>query len=56
MKVVYLKSALRDLAAIRTYVGRDDEQAARRVIIRIEHCVERLASFPLLRSARPEGN
>jgi toxin ParE1/3/4 len=51
MKVSYLKSALRDLAAIRAYIGREDEEAARRVVTRIEHSVERLASLP--NSGRP---
>jgi plasmid stabilization system protein ParE len=51
MKVVYLKSALKDLAAIRAYIGREDAEAARRVVTRIEQCVERLASLPY--SGRP---
>ena len=55
MKVVYLRSALRDLAAIRAYIGREDEEAARRVVTRIELCVERLASFPYSRRAGPRG-
>jgi toxin ParE1/3/4 len=55
MKVVYLKSALRDLAAIRAYIGREDEEASRRVVTRIEHCVERLADFPFSGRPGPRG-
>ena len=55
MKVVYLRSALRDLAAIRAYIGREDEEAARRVVGRVEHCIERLASFPYSGRPGPRG-
>ena len=51
MRVVYLKSALRDLEVIRTYIARDDAEAARRVVARIDRSVERLANFPY--SGRP---
>lgn len=55
MKVVYLRSALRDLAAIRAYIGREDEEAARRVVTRIEHCVARLAGLPYSGRPGPRG-
>lgn len=55
MKLVYLKPALRDLAAIRNYIGREDEDAARRVIARIEHSVERLSNFPYSGRPGPQG-
>jgi toxin ParE1/3/4 len=55
MKVVYLKPALRDLADIRTYIGRENEGAARQVIARIEYSVERLSSFPYSGRPDPQG-
>ena len=55
MRVVYLRSALADLAAIRSYIGRDDEEAARRVVARIEHCIERLANVPYSGRSGPRG-
>jgi toxin ParE1/3/4 len=55
MKVVYLRSALKDLAAILAYIGREDEGAARRVVARIEYCVERLADFPYSGRPGPRG-
>ena len=55
MKLVYLRSALRDLESIRTYITRDNPEAARRVIARIERCAERLASFPYSGRPGPRG-
>jgi toxin ParE1/3/4 len=55
MKVVYLKSALRDLEAIRVYIARDDPEVARRVILRVERSAERLASFPYSGRPGPRG-
>jgi toxin ParE1/3/4 len=45
MKVIYLRPALRDLEAIRSYIARDDLEAARRVIARIKRSAERLENF-----------
>ena len=36
MKIVYRKSALGDLESIRSYIARDNPDAARRVVERIE--------------------
>jgi toxin ParE1/3/4 len=55
MKVVYLRSALRDLAAIQAYIAQEDEEAARRVVTRIEHCIERLTSLPYSGRRGPRG-
>jgi toxin ParE1/3/4 len=51
MKVVYLRPALRDLETIRSYIEQYDEQAAERVIRRIERAVARLEILP--HSGRP---
>jgi toxin ParE1/3/4 len=55
MRVVYLKSALRDLEVIRTYIAREDVEAARLVVARIERSVERLANFPYSGRPGPRG-
>jgi toxin ParE1/3/4 len=55
MKVVYLRPALRDLEAIRIHIGRDDPEAADRVIARIERSGGRLANFPYSGRPGPPG-
>jgi toxin ParE1/3/4 len=50
MRIVFLKSAIRDLEEISEYIRRDNATAARRVIRRIRESVRRLSRFP--RSAR----
>jgi plasmid stabilization system protein ParE len=56
MKIVYGKSALKDLEAVRTYIARDNPDAARRVIERIEQAARRLENFPYSGRPGPRGN
>jgi toxin ParE1/3/4 len=51
MKIVYHKSALKDLEAIHSYIAKDNPEAANRVVARIRQATERLESFPF--SGRP---
>jgi toxin ParE1/3/4 len=55
MKIAYGKSALKDLEAIRIYIARDNPDAARRVIERIEQATSRLESFPYSGRPGPRG-
>jgi toxin ParE1/3/4 len=55
MKIVYGKSALKDLEAIRTYIARDNPDAARRVVERIEQATSRLENFPHSGRLGPRG-
>jgi toxin ParE1/3/4 len=55
MKVVYLRSALRDLEAIRSYVARFDLNAADRVVARIQQATTRLENFPYSGRSGPAG-
>jgi toxin ParE1/3/4 len=55
MRVVYLRAALRDLEVIRSYIERDDRDAARRIVGRIEHSTERLANLPYSGRPGPRG-
>ena len=55
MKVVFARSASRDLESIRSYIARDDPEAARRVIARIEQAVRRLETFPYSGRQGPRG-
>jgi toxin ParE1/3/4 len=55
MKVLYLRGALRDLEAIRNYVARDDPNAARRLVARIEQAASRLENYPLSGRPGPRG-
>ncbi len=53
MKLVYKRRALRHVEAIHDYIARNDPEAAKRVISRIEHAISWLSTIPL--SARPMG-
>jgi toxin ParE1/3/4 len=55
MKIVYGKSALRDLESIRAYIARDNPNAARRVVERIEQVAGRLENFPYSGRPGPRG-
>jgi toxin ParE1/3/4 len=55
MKVVYHRSALRNLQAIRSYIARDDVNAARKVIARIEKSIGLLESSPHMGRPGPRG-
>ena len=55
MKIVYGKGALRDLESIRTYIARDNPDAARRVLGRIEQVANRLENFPYSGRSGPRG-
>jgi toxin ParE1/3/4 len=46
MKIVYLRGALRDLAAIHTYIARDNPEAANTVVKKIQYSTSRLVSLP----------
>jgi plasmid stabilization system protein ParE len=51
MKVRYKVRALRHLEQIHGYISKHDPTAARRVVMRIEHSINRLGRFPF--SGRP---
>lgn len=51
MKVVFHRGVLRDLAAIRAYIARDNPSAAAEVVDRIRKATDRLATLP--QSGRP---
>jgi toxin ParE1/3/4 len=55
MKVVYVRAATRDLESIRNYIARDNPEAARRVVARIEQTANRLESFPYSGRPGPRG-
>jgi toxin ParE1/3/4 len=55
MKIVYLRSALKDLEAIRNYIGKFDVDAADRVIARIQQATTRLENFPYSGRSGPAG-
>jgi toxin ParE1/3/4 len=55
MKLVYARSALRDLESIHSYIARGDPEAARRVIARIERCTGRLEQLPYSGRPGPRG-
>jgi toxin ParE1/3/4 len=55
MKIVYGKGALKDLEAIQTYIARDNPDAARRVVERIEQAARRLENFPYSGRPGPRG-
>ena len=55
MKLVYARSALRDLETIHSYIARDNPEVARRVIARIEECSGRLANLPYSGRPGPRG-
>ncbi len=46
MKVLWLRTALRNLDDEAQYVARDDPAAARQLVRRIAEAVERLAQYP----------
>jgi toxin ParE1/3/4 len=46
MKILYLRSALKDLQDIRTYIARENPVAAERVVARIAQAASRLENFP----------
>lgn len=52
MKVRFAPEAHADLAAIRDWIARDDERAARRVVVRILRAAAMFRQFPML---GPEG-
>jgi plasmid stabilization system protein ParE len=55
MKVVYHRGALRDLAAIRDYIARDDPVAAQKVIARIEKVANHLSKSSYIGRPGPRG-
>jgi toxin ParE1/3/4 len=55
MKIVYLRSALRDLESIRSYIAKFDVNAADRVVARIQQATTRLGNFPYSGRAGPAG-
>jgi len=55
MKILYLRGALRDLEAIRTYIAQDNPDAAQKVVARIEQAARRLESFPYSGRPGPRG-
>jgi toxin ParE1/3/4 len=55
MKIVYGKSALKDLESIHVYIARDNPDAARRVVERIVQVTGRLENFPYSGRPGPRG-
>jgi toxin ParE1/3/4 len=55
MRIVYLRSALKDLEAIRRYIVDFDANAADRVVARIEQATRRLEDFPYSGRPGPAG-
>ena len=53
MKIRFAPAAVRDLRALRTYIGHDDPDAARRIAERIEKAVRLIAAKPGI--GRPIG-
>ncbi len=51
MKIAWTARVVRDLAAVREYIARDNPRAARKVAAAILESVERLVEFPA--SGRP---
>jgi toxin ParE1/3/4 len=56
MKIKWLRQALRNLEQAHSYIFKDDPEAARQLILRIQSVVNQLAEFPLMgRVGRVEG-
>lgn len=55
MKIVYHRSALRDLEAIHSYLAKDNPDTANRVVARIRQAIVRLESFPFSGRPGPRG-
>jgi toxin ParE1/3/4 len=55
MKVVYHRSALRDLESIHKFIARDNPEAANRVVVRIRQAASRLENFPYSGRLGPRG-
>jgi toxin ParE1/3/4 len=55
MKIVYHRSALRDLEAIHRYIAKDNMDAANRVVARITQATALLESFPFSGRPGPRG-
>jgi len=55
MKVIYHRSALRDLEAIHKYIAKDNLDAANRVVARIRQATSRLENFPYSGRIGPRG-
>jgi toxin ParE1/3/4 len=54
-KIVYHRSALRDLEAIHSYIAKDNLDAADRVVARIKQATARLEGFPFSGRPGPRG-
>ncbi|MGH6670782.1 MAG: type II toxin-antitoxin system RelE/ParE family toxin [Xanthobacteraceae bacterium] len=54
-RIVYHRNALKDLEAIRSYIARDNPDAANHVVARIRQATERLKSFPFSGRSGPGG-
>jgi plasmid stabilization system protein ParE len=55
MRIAYLTGALSDLESVRTFIARDNPEAAARVIARIEQAANRLTEFPYSGRPGPRG-
>jgi addiction module RelE/StbE family toxin len=56
MEIIWRRSALNDLEALREFITQDNPRAAARVCAAIQAAVERLAAYPNLgRAGRVEG-
>jgi len=56
MEIVWRRSALNDLEALREFIAQDNPRAAARIYAAIQAAVERLAAYPNLgRAGRVEG-
>ncbi|WP_293352583.1 MULTISPECIES: type II toxin-antitoxin system RelE/ParE family toxin [unclassified Microcoleus] len=48
MKIKWLRQALRNLEQAHGYIVKDDPEAARQLILRIQSAVSQLAEFPFM--------
>jgi toxin ParE1/3/4 len=55
MKIIYHRGALRDLQTIRSYIARDDPEAASKVVSRIEKSISLLEKAPHIGRPGPRG-
>ena len=56
MQIKWLRKALRNLEQAHAYISKDDPEAARRTVLKIQGAVSQLVEFPFMgRTGRVEG-
>jgi addiction module RelE/StbE family toxin len=48
MKIKWLRQALRNLEQVHAYIFKEDPEAAKQLILRIQDTVDQLSEFPLM--------